>query len=142
MKAPPRKRPTTQTESRDIVDHEPKRARLSPPETLITKEDEYDWDNDPEIPELRERFRKIKYDINYPLPKKPALRKEKAPPPKSKIKEPDHRRGVKRKSSLEKPLHKKKGQMVAKSGNLISRIPEKEQNTGNQKLSVNYVTRF
>lgn len=108
LKAPPRKRPTTQTESRDIVDHKPKRARLSPPKTRITKEDEYDWDNDPEIPELRERFRKIKYDINYPLPKKPALRKEKAPPPKSKIKEPDHRRGVKRKSSQEKPLHKKK----------------------------------
>ena len=77
LKAPPRKRPTTQTESRDIVDHEPKRARLSPPETSITKEDEYDWDNDPEIPELRERFRKIKYDINYPSPKEPVVRNTK-----------------------------------------------------------------
>ena len=162
LKAPPRKRPISQTENRDIADHEPKCIRSSPPETCITKEDEYDWDNDPEIPELRDRFRKIKYDINYPPPKEPVLRntkkdrrrktsttylcsicdtyfkyryqllrhisdshpsfsqapekqdptnkppsKEETSPQKRKIKEPDPRRGVKRKSNKEKPFHKK-----------------------------------
>lgn len=77
LKTPTRKRPISQTESRDIVDHEPKRPRSRSPETSITKEDEYDWDNDPEIPELRERFRKIKYDINYPPPKEPVLKNTK-----------------------------------------------------------------
>ena len=77
LKTPTRKRPISQTESRDIADHEPKRVRSRSPETYITKEDEYDWDNDPEIPELRERFRKIKYDINYPPPKEPVLKNTK-----------------------------------------------------------------
>ena len=35
----------------------------------VQKEDEYDPDSDPELQELRDRFNKIKYDINYPPPR-------------------------------------------------------------------------
>lgn len=187
LKAPPRKRPISKTERRGIVGHEPKRMRSCPPETSITKEDEYDWDNDPEIPELRERFRKIKYDINYPPPKEPVLRNTKKdrrpestisylcsicdtkfkyryqlhqhisnshpsfsqapekqdstnkppskgeiPPPKRKIKKSDPRRGVKRKSSQEKPLHKKirtDGRQKRKSNFPDSRAGAKHRKT-------------
>ena len=76
MKAPPRKRTIPQTEENDEDPPTPKRRKMNPLKA-DTPEDEYDWDNDPEINEMRERFNKIKYDINYPPPKTPRLKKTK-----------------------------------------------------------------
>ena len=159
MKVPPRKRPTSQTGEEHEDKPPPKRRKMNPLKADIPEEEEYDWDNDPEISEMRERFNKIKYDINYPPPKTPRLKKTKkeanventvtylcsicdtyfkhrhqlahhisvqhpsfsqaagtpassgGQPPKPRImreeRMSDLKRGVKRKSTQEKPYHKK-----------------------------------
>ena len=61
----------------------------------VQKEDEYIPDSDPELQELRDRFNKIKYDINYPPWKTIPLGKaHPAGEPK------DYNKGMKRKSKF------------------------------------------
>ena len=77
MKASPQKRNITRNEPDDEDKPSPKRSRMNPLKDDVSGEEEYDWDNDPEISEMRDRFNKIKYDINYPPPKEPISKKTK-----------------------------------------------------------------